>query len=94
MVHLVFKQLLHGVDDAFAAGDRAPQILPRLVPEHELRLAAFAVLEVVCVILERLVGLVRGVENPGFFGIKQAGHDEVAFLPELVNLVSGKIGGH
>ena len=88
MIYLVSKQCFRGINDAFAAGDGAPNILAGLIPEYELRLAAFAVLKVVGVFIKCLVRLGRGLENPGFLGVKQAGYNEIPVLLERDDLFS------
>ena len=89
MVHLIAEKRFHGVDDAFAAGDGAPEIFTGGIPQHQLRLAAFAVLQIVGVILEGLIGLRGGAEDAGFFGIKQAGDNEITVLFKGRNLIGG-----
>ena len=89
MIHLIAQQRFHGVDDPLAAGDGAPEIFAGGIPKHELRLAAFAVLEIVGVVLEGFIGLRGGAQDAGFLGIKQAGDDEVTVLFKGRNLVGG-----
>ncbi len=90
MVNLVIKQLLHGVDDALAAGNGAPQILAGLVPQNQLRLAALAILQIVSVGFEGLVGLGSGSKDVGLCGIEQAGHNEKTVTVEIRNLLGIK----
>ena len=64
---------------------------PRLVPEDELGLAAFAVLEIVRVFVERLVGLGGGVKNFGLIAIKKTGDNQVAVFQKRGDLFSGSL---
>jgi hypothetical protein len=72
MIDLIAEEAFHGVDDAFAAGDGSPEIFAGGIPQNKLGFAAFAVLEIVGVVLKGLIGLRGGAKDVRFLGIKEA----------------------
>ena len=71
VIHLIIKQLLHNIDNTFTAGNGSPKILPDLIPQHKLGLAALSIFKIVDMLFKGTVSVCSSTKNASLFGIKQ-----------------------
>ena len=72
VIDLLADQLLDGIDDAGAAGDRAEHVVGRMVPERQPHAAPCPIGPTVSLLVERLVRLGRAAEQFDLFPVEQA----------------------